>query len=93
MSYPEEATFQSSNPGKVWRLSVCKPQGRPAYATAIEGVMESHHGAEIFTVSIYPGRPSHLAARVGITGPATQKKREAAMKALEAQLREAGLLA
>jgi hypothetical protein len=92
MSYPEKATLQSSDPRKVWKLSVYKPQGRPAYATAIEGVVESSGGVEFFTFAIHLGRSSHPAARVDIIGPATKKKREAAMKVLEAQLREAGLL-
>lgn len=93
MSYPEEVTLQSNDPRKVWKLSVYKPQGRPAYATAIEGEVDtSAAGYSVFRFELDPTKLSRTATKVAINGPATKKKREAALRILEVQLREAGLL-
>ena len=93
MSYPERATLQSSDPRKMWELSIYKPQGRPAYATAIEGEVDYSNGYRVFRFMLDPTKLSRAATKVAINGPATKKKREAAIAALEVQLREAGLLA
>ena len=79
----------SATPGKVWNLSVIKPQGRPAYAAATEGVLEG--GA--FTFEIHLGRGNHPATRVAIQRPVTAKRRAAALEQLKTGLSAAGLTA
>jgi hypothetical protein len=79
----------SSTPGKVWSIYTYKPEGRPAYASACEGVL----GDGFFTTEIHLGTPSHPATRVSIQAPATAKRKAAALEQLKIQLVEAGLAA
>lgn len=63
----------------VWSVSVHKPQGAPAYAVAIEGA----EGPRSF-LTAHPG--SRSSARAPITGPATLKKKKAALRAVLEEL-------
>jgi hypothetical protein len=82
----------STTTGKVWRIDTYKPQGRPAYATASEGELKTERGWQSFSCMI-DGSPTHPATKVPIEGPATAKKKAAALEQLKKQLVEAGLAA
>jgi|GEM_PF-5427445 len=83
----------SARSGLTWQLYVYKPQGRPAYATANEGRYEVADGVTFFTSTLHLDRVRHPATRVDIQGPATAKKKAAALEQLKQQLLEAGLIA
>lgn len=62
----------STSAGKTWRAYIYKPQGRAAYASAIEGVASGSS----FTFELYG---SSKTARVNLPGRATDKAKRAAM--------------
>ena len=93
MLNPPKNYIPSTTAGKVWDLCVLKPQGRPAYASAIEGVLTHEDHVTIFTFEIHMGRGNHPATRVNIQAPATAKRKAAALEQLKTQLVEAGLAA
>ena len=63
-----------------WAVCVHKPQGRPAYATAMEGARSASGSFQ----TCHPG--SRSSARAPITGPATLKKKKAALRAVLEEL-------
>ena len=74
--------------GKTWRVETHKPQGRPAYATAGEGELEINNDWVIFKCQMVFDKPAYT--RVPIEGPATAKKKAAAIAQLIQQLKDAG---
>lgn len=79
------------NPSLHWSIYVHKPDRGPAYAAAIAGELKEMDGWKSFTFKI-DFEPRHPATRVQITGPATAKKKLAALEQLQNQMREANLI-
>lgn len=89
----EQPTYiPSATEGKVWRVDTYKPDGRPAYATAKEGELKTENGWQSFTcIFDFSAQPAYT--KVSIVGPATAKKKAAAIAQLIEQLKEAGVVA
>lgn len=83
------AFVKSSTPGKAWWIVVHgKERGRPGYASATEVTPSADgHG---FSFELF-GDTRRL--RVGIDGPATERKKNAAVAELMNQLRRMGAIA
>lgn len=92
MTKEQPIYLPSANEGKTWRLDAFKPQGRPAYACAKEGELKTENGWQAFTCIFDFSAPAAY-TRVPIQGPATAKKKAAAIAQLIEQLKEAGVLA
>ena len=92
MTKEQPIYIPSANEGKVWRLDAFKPQGRPAYASAKEGELKTENGWQSFScIFDFSAQPAYT--EVAIAGPATAKKKAAAIAQLIEQLKEAGVLA
>jgi hypothetical protein len=90
LSMPSELNVPSIiTPGKVFKISSFKPQGRPAYVSAVEGTLEFTNGFEGFSYILHSAR-RHT---VPLQGNNTQKNRDVALKQLLADLKEAGWIA
>jgi hypothetical protein len=89
-----ETFIPSATPGHSWQVSVIKPQGRPAFACAIHGVLKHEQNCRSFAWanSLSEFSKPDPATRVQITGPATARKKLAAVQQLQQQLRDAGLI-
>lgn len=72
--------------GKSWALVCYKPQGRPAQALATEGTVKVEGSREFFTFVMF----QDPIVREPIEGPATLKKKKAALHALLHKLVNAG---
>jgi hypothetical protein len=80
----------STAPGKTWNVYFYKPQGRPAYVTAVEGEYEANdNGFSSFKFVMFQNR----SVKEPITGPATDKKKKAAFDSLVAKMKADGLIA
>ena len=79
------------NPALHWSIYVHKPNRGPAYARAIAGEFEHKDGWKYFISKIDFAAP-HPATCVQIVGPATVKKKLAALEQLQNQMREANLI-
>lgn len=82
--------LKSTAPGMAWRVGTHKPQGRPAYAFATEGEVAYIDERVMSFTTQWPGARTE---RVEIVGPATEKKKAAALAEIEARLQAAGVLA
>lgn len=79
----------SATPGKTWSIDVVKPQGRPAFVSAIEGELEQPQPGSMFRgFSFMLG--TARTRRLSIVGAATAKKKTAAIEEMVATLRTAG---
>jgi hypothetical protein len=79
------------DPSLHWSIYVHKPDRGPAYAAAIAGELNQDDGWQSFKFKIdFAAR--HPATKVEITGPATAKKKLAALEQLQNQMREADLI-
>ncbi len=77
----------SVTPGHHWSIYVYKPQGRPAYACAVEGVLEDTGTSfQSFTTMLFQSRQR----RVQLNGNNTAKNRAHALAVLHADMVEAG---
>jgi hypothetical protein len=90
MANEQPIYIPSTTPGKVWRVHTHKPQGRPAYASATEGELKTENGWQSFSCLI-DFKAAVPYTRVAIQGPATAKKKAAAIKQLTEQLQAAGV--
>ena len=81
----------SSRSGKTWSVSFFKPQGRPGYASAIEGEYEPYDGGHTFRFALFSAETRSF--KKTVDGVCTAKKKAAAVEALIASLKEQGLLA
>lgn len=81
--------FPSTVPGKHWHVYTYKPDGRPGYATAVEGKYSVHEGHASFEVTY----PTDRILRVDIAGRMTQKAKLNAVNAAVNTLKERGLIA
>ena len=80
----------STRDGKTWSIYTHKPDGRPAYAYAVEGILEQEDGRmRSFTTELF-GSDRHV--REDIPGRATAKAKEAAVARLIARMTDDGLI-
>ncbi len=86
MSYNDTQYIPSTTPGMTWSIATYKPQGRPGYAVASEGVREEgiDGGFSSFTVRMFQDRVK----REPVEGRMTVKSRNAALVRLFNRLRE-----
>lgn len=78
----------STTEGKTWSVSVYKPQGRPAYATAVEGVSKNEGGFHSFSFMLFEARQYN----VPLGGNNTAKNRAKAFDQLRTVMVEAGVI-
>jgi hypothetical protein len=82
--------LDSTTPGMVFHVYVYKPQGRPPYAYAVEGVFTQHSDTmSCFSCELCAAR-TH---RVNLKGNNTAKNAAVAMVQLTSELREKGWIA
>lgn len=60
---------ESTNSGKVWRITYYKPQGRPGVVSATEGESDTHDGVSFFKCVLFEARQ----VRSEVDGRATLK--------------------
>ena len=75
----------STKPGYHWNVYTYKPQGRPGYAVAVEGELDTSSPFQSFTTVIFQDRQ----IRVDIPGRFTVKNRNQALRGLFDKLAEA----
>lgn len=82
---------KSTKEGYHWNLYTYKPQGRPGYAMAVEGVLENVEGGafQSFTYVMFKNRQ----VMVPVVGRMTVKNRNAALYALWCKMHEDKLIA
>ena len=86
---PADLYIPSATPGKTWSISIVKPQGRPAFVSAIEGELEQpREGSTFRGFSFMLG--TCRTRRALIEGAATAKKKAAALESMVASMRAAG---
>lgn len=78
--------LESTTPGMTWSLSVFKPDGRPAYAYAVEGKLTIEPGRLHSFETIFGGPETSRQVRVMLPGNNTLKNRAEAMTALLGKL-------
>lgn len=80
----------STTPGKSWSIFVNKQPGRPAYAGAIEGTLESggESGFQSFSFMMFQARTIN----VPLNGNNTAKNRAVALSTLRQKLLDAGAI-
>lgn len=81
--------LRSSTPGKTWSFYAYKPQGRPAYVAATEGVLSDEHGFTSFQTILFQDRT----IRQEIPTRMTDKAKNLAAYKLYQLMRAEGLLA
>lgn len=89
MSYNDTQYLPSTTPGMTWSVYTYKPDGRPGYACASEGVYEvGDNGFNSFTTRLFQDR----VIRENIPGRMTVKNRNAGLKVLIDKMTEAGMI-
>ena len=91
MSYNDTQYIPSTTPGMTWSVYTYKPDGRPGYACASEGVYEPAGDGEqfsSFTTRLFQDR----VIRMPIAGRMTVKNRNAGLKALFDKMTEDGMI-
>lgn len=78
----------STTPGKTWSVYVHKPQGRPAYACAVEGTLKNEGSFRSFSFMMFQARTM----QVPLKGNNTAKNRMVALTALREMMVEAGAI-
>lgn len=79
----------STTEGKTWSVFVHKPQGRPAYASAIEGERRDEGGYHSFSFMMFQARQY----TVPLEGNNTLKNRTLALHKLREQMVADGVIA
>ena len=91
MSYNDTQYIPSTTPGMTWSVYTYKPQGRPGYACASEGVYEPAGDGKSFssfTTVLFQDR----VIREDVQGRMTVKARNAALHRLFSRMVEAGMI-
>lgn len=78
----------STTEGKTWSVFVHKPQGRPAYASAIEGESKDEGGFHSFSFMMFQARQY----TVHLEGNNTAKNRAKALHTLRTQMVDAEVI-
>jgi hypothetical protein len=81
--------IKSTKPGYHWSVYTYKPQGRPGYAIAVEGELDTTSPYQGFTTVIFQDRQ----LRIDIMGRMTKNSRNAALQRLWDTMQEQKLVA